>query len=201
LLDLAFRRYPAPDLASCLHRSGAERGVRVLARSRIHRTIEHSSARAASARRGGRAGARGRERGGDSHAGSSPGTSSAARLEAAIVATRDHLRERDPSFPAVDPARCAITIAAGQLGGGYALPTKKGAAAIAMARERAGLALEPTYTGKALAALIDDAPSLADRVVLFWNSQSSRPLAVTSIDGQSHALPAAFQGYFPAQKR
>jgi D-cysteine desulfhydrase len=130
---------------------------------------------------------------------SSPGTSSAARLQAAIVATRDHLRGLDPSFPAVDPGRCAITIAGGQLGGGYALPTKKGAAAIELARDLAGLALEPTYTGKALAALIDDAPTLSDRVVLFWNSQSSRPLAVAN--GDSHALPAAFQGYFPAPKR
>jgi D-cysteine desulfhydrase len=130
---------------------------------------------------------------------SSPGTSSAAGLAAAIVATRDHLRGLDPSFPSVDPGSCAVTIAGGQLGRGYALPTKKGLAAIDLARDRAGLALEPTYTGKALAALIDDAASLSDRVVLFWNSQSSRPLDVAK--GDSHALPAAFQGYFSAKKR
>ncbi|MEP7126419.1 MAG: pyridoxal-phosphate dependent enzyme [Byssovorax sp.] len=130
---------------------------------------------------------------------SSPGTSSAARLQAAIVATRDHLRALDPSFPEVDPARCAIRIAGEQLGGGYALPTKKGLAAIGAARDLAGLSLEPTYTGKALAALIDDAPGLSRQVVLFWNSQSSRPLDTADVD--RHALPAAFQGYFPAAKR
>jgi D-cysteine desulfhydrase len=130
---------------------------------------------------------------------SSPGTSSAARLRAMIVATRDHLRAHDPSFPAVDPDRCAITIAGGQLGAGYGRSTRKGLAAIRIAEELAGLELEPTYTAKALAALIDDAGSLSDQVVLFWNTQSSRRLDVAGVD--SHALPAALQGYFPAGRR
>ncbi len=130
---------------------------------------------------------------------SSPGTSSAARLRAMIVATRDHLRALDPSFPAVDPETCAISIAGGQLGAGYGRSTRKGLAAIRVAGELAGLTLEPTYTAKALAALIDDAGSLPDQVVLFWNTQSSRRLDVAGVD--SHALPAALQGYFPAARR
>jgi 1-aminocyclopropane-1-carboxylate deaminase/D-cysteine desulfhydrase-like pyridoxal-dependent ACC family enzyme len=130
---------------------------------------------------------------------SSPGTSSAARLRAAVIATREYLRAIDPSFPAVDPDRCAISIAGGQLGRGYALPTKKGLAAIDVARDLAGLSLEPTYTGKALAALIDDAPTLSRQVVLFWNSQSSRPLETGNVD--THALPAELRGYFPEPRR
>ena len=130
---------------------------------------------------------------------SSPGTSSAARLRAMIVATRDHLRALDPSFPAVDPDQCAITIAGGQLGAGYGRSTRKGLEAIRVAKELAGLTLEPTYTAKALAALIEDAKTLSDQVVLFWNTQSSRRMDVAGVD--SHALPAALQGYFPAARR
>lgn len=130
---------------------------------------------------------------------SSPGTSSAARLRAMIAATRDHLISLDPAFPAVDPGECAIGIAGGQLGAGYGRSTRRGLAAIAIARELAGLALEPTYTAKALAALIEDAGSLAEKVVLFWNTQSSRRIDVTDVD--THALPAELQGYFPASRR
>jgi D-cysteine desulfhydrase len=130
---------------------------------------------------------------------SSPGTSSARGLRAMLVETRDFLRTIDPSFPEVDADRCAITIAGGQLGAGYARPTKSGLAAIDVARCRAGLALEPTYTGKALAALIADAPTLANDVVLFWNTQSSRTLEIT--EGARDAIPAAFQGYFASSKR
>ena len=130
---------------------------------------------------------------------SSPGTSSAARLRAMIVATRDHLRALDPAFPAIDPEQCAITIAGGQLGAGYGRATRRGLESIDLARDLAGLALEPTYTAKALAALIADAGSLSDQVVLFWNTQSSRRIDVTGVD--SHALPAALRGYFPAALR
>jgi 1-aminocyclopropane-1-carboxylate deaminase/D-cysteine desulfhydrase-like pyridoxal-dependent ACC family enzyme len=129
---------------------------------------------------------------------SSPGTSSAARLRAMIVATRDHLRALDPAFPAIEPERCAITIDGGQLGAGYGRSTRRGLESIDLARDLAGLALEPTYTAKALAALIADAGSLADQVVLFWNTQSSRRIDVTGVD--RHALPAALRGYFPAAR-
>lgn len=130
---------------------------------------------------------------------SSPGTSSAARLQAMLSATSAYLRAIDPSFPEVDVARCAVTIAGGQLGRGYALPTREGLAAIEVARAAAGLSLEPTYTGKALAALIADAPTLARQVVLFWNTQSSRALDVG--DGDTRAVPPDFQGYFASRTR
>jgi hypothetical protein len=37
----------------------------------------------------------------------------------------------------------------------------------------AALGLEPTYTAKAFAALLDDAPKLADKVVVFWATQNA----------------------------
>ena len=97
--------------------------------------------------------------------------------------------------------RCAITIAGGQLGAGYARATKSGLAAIEVARDRAGLSLEPTYTGKALAALIADAPTLSSQVVLFWNSHSSRSLETAIAEGERRAVPPSFQGYFASTRR
>ena len=60
-----------------------------------------------------------------------------------------------------------------RLGGGYGVPTAEGRAAVARA-EAAGLHLEPTYTGKTLAAALaadDAAPDL------YWQTHSTRPLA------------------------
>lgn len=63
-----------------------------------------------------------------------------------------------------------------------------------MAREEEGWTLEPTYTGKALAALLGDARALAGKVALFWNTHSARPLDVEGADPRS--LPAGLQVYF-----
>jgi D-cysteine desulfhydrase len=48
-------------------------------------------------------------------------------------------------------------------GPGYGRPTAEAADAVRLAGERAGLALETTYTGKALAALLDDARRVRGR--------------------------------------
>jgi 1-aminocyclopropane-1-carboxylate deaminase/D-cysteine desulfhydrase-like pyridoxal-dependent ACC family enzyme len=129
---------------------------------------------------------------------SSPGTSSEPRFRAMLASTRDYLRRLDPSFPAVDPGECHVTIAGGQLGAGYAMPTPKGTNAIRLARELAHLELEPTYTGKALAALVDDARALSDQVVLFWNTHNSRTIDVTGADARD--LPAELRGYFAPRR-
>jgi D-cysteine desulfhydrase len=124
---------------------------------------------------------------------SSPGTSSERGFRAMIASTSQYLHHLDPSFPAVDPDECRFTIAHGQLGAGYAMPTPKGLDAIRRARDLAHLELEPTYTGKALAALIDDAKALSDKAVLFWNTHNSRVIDVSGADPRE--LPAELQGY------
>ena len=57
----------------------------------------------------------------------------------------------------------------------------------------AHLELEPTYTGKALAALVDDAKAISDQVVLFWNTHNSRTIDLTGADARD--LPAELRGY------
>ncbi|MES2919022.1 MAG: pyridoxal-phosphate dependent enzyme [Pseudomonadota bacterium] len=60
-------------------------------------------------------------------------------------------------------------------GSGYGEATPAASAAIATFRERSGLALEGTYSGKAAAAFLDRLRH-ATGPVLFWNTFNSRPL-------------------------
>jgi D-cysteine desulfhydrase len=130
---------------------------------------------------------------------SSAQTSSEAGLYAMAAATVDHARRLCPSFPDVRLRRGDVVLAERHLGAGYARPTAEGLRAIDLAREEEGWALEPTYTGKALAALLGDAPALAGRTALFWSTHSARPLETGGVDPRS--LPAAFHAYFTGADR
>jgi hypothetical protein len=76
---------------------------------------------------------------------------------------------------------------------------RKGVRAVALAREEEGWALETTYTGKALAALLGHAPALRGKVALFWNTHNARPLAVEGADPRD--LPAGLRAYFKTPDR
>lgn len=130
---------------------------------------------------------------------SSPDTSSEARLRAALAETSDALRQRDPTFPRLSFEDAGISIAGGYLGAGYASPTRKSGDAIAVAHLRGGLGLEHTYTGKAFAALVDDAPKLSDKVVLFWNTHNSRVIDASGVDWRD--LPRELHFYFAGRDR
>jgi D-cysteine desulfhydrase len=125
---------------------------------------------------------------------SSPETSSERRLRSMMDATLAHLRDLDPTFdaPAYDPAR--VTIAGGQLGRGYALPTAAGRAAMHAAHAHAGLQLELTYTAKTLAEIAAQAARHQREVLLFWHTHNSREVDLGAIDRTD--LPAELQGYF-----
>lgn len=108
--------------------------------------------------------------------------------------TNEFIRNLDPSFPKLEIKPGETWIESGYLGGGYTVPTPKGEKAIRLFKENTGLDLEPTYTGKTLAALIDDAPEIADKVVVLWNSYNSRPLSFKG--ARVSDLPPAFREYF-----
>lgn len=55
----------------------------------------------------------------------------------------------------VTPFDGEVVVHDGYIGDGYGVPTARGAAAIQLAARRAGVFLDPTYTGKAFAALGD----------------------------------------------
>ena len=66
------------------------------------------------------------------------------------------LRGADDGFPALELADLRLTVRDEFLGEGYAVPTELCRRAVALAAED-GIALETTYTGKALGALLEDA--------------------------------------------
>ena len=123
---------------------------------------------------------------------SSPGSVTAATLRAIHADTTAFARAREPSFPAVTSVAANVRIDGRFVGGGYGAPSPAGTDAIARAHEREGWELDPVYTGKALAALLDDARRDGEREErgpgprLFWNTMSSRPVAVA-------AVPTAFR--------
>ena len=83
--------------------------------------------------------------------------------------------------------------------GGYAVADEITADAVSVANDKLGLALETTYTGKAMAALLHDmaAENYAGENYLFWNTYNSQPLAVTSDRPRSaDNIPEEFMAYF-----
>ncbi|MDH6706589.1 D-cysteine desulfhydrase [Kitasatospora sp. MAA19] len=86
------------------------------------------------------------------------------------------LRSRGAALPPVGLSSDDIRLDRGWLGPGYAHPTAEANAALNRAASDAGLALEHTYTAKALAALLDlDASGrFGDEPVLFLNTFGPR---------------------------
>ena len=108
------------------------------------------------------------------------------------------IRSVDPSFPQVEIAEDEIDIRHDFFGGQYARFTEQGMAAVDLVARYEGIRLEGTYTGKAMAALIDQARTdgFRDKVILFWNTYNARDFssAIKGID--YHQLPHRFHRYF-----
>jgi 1-aminocyclopropane-1-carboxylate deaminase/D-cysteine desulfhydrase-like pyridoxal-dependent ACC family enzyme len=122
----------------------------------------------------------------------------AGRMVKLIRQTNRILSSLDPSFPRLKFSEVDIDIRHGFLGKRYALFTSEGMEAVSFAEKYAGIKLEGTYTGKAFAALVDDAKQskLKDKVILFWNTYNSRDFS-QSIDAiDYHLLPRCFYPYF-----
>ncbi len=120
------------------------------------------------------------------------------KMKSLFDRTSRFLNRADPSFPRYELTEDEIILHDGFFGGRYGLFTRESAEAVAYADKREGIKLEGTYTGKALAALLDDGRKqlLKDRVVLFWNTHNSRdfPESVDSVDYR--ALPHSLRSYF-----
>ncbi|MBW2528691.1 MAG: pyridoxal-phosphate dependent enzyme [Deltaproteobacteria bacterium] len=109
------------------------------------------------------------------------------------------LRELDGSVPDVTLSAQSIRVLHGYCGRGYAHGTASGTVAIARIRALEGLELEPTYSGKAMAAFIDYASSAVRRAqpALFIHTYSSANLEplVARCPGPE-VLPSPLRGYF-----
>ena len=64
-------------------------------------------------------------------------------------------------------------------------------------KDREGIKLDGTYTGKTVAAIIHDAQKkqLSNKVVLFWNTLNSRDFSVAISNVDYHNVPRRFHRY------
>jgi D-cysteine desulfhydrase len=108
------------------------------------------------------------------------------------------LHSIDASFPTFKFSSADIEIRHDYFGKQYALFTKEGIDAVSLIKDSEGIKLEGTYTGKILAALIDDSKSgkLQRSTVLFWNTSNSRDFSEAISNLDYHDLPSCFHRYF-----
>ena len=125
------------------------------------------------------------------------GTEFRRRLDRLMAKTATMLNSLDDSIPTDLPARTNIAVRHEFFGAGYGISNEETDAAVTLAKEQLGLQLEPTYTGKALAALLHDLvdPTHKGETLLFWNTYNSCPLPGAG-DVDLADLPAEFMRYF-----
>ncbi len=83
------------------------------------------------------------------------------------------LREHSRDVPDVKIDERDVILDGNYLGQGYGFPTQECLEAISLMEKTEHIKLEPVYTGKALAALIDFARKEHDGPLLFWNTYNS----------------------------
>jgi D-cysteine desulfhydrase len=128
------------------------------------------------------------------------GSSAAERLAQALAATNRELNRRDPSFTLFEEPARNVELRPEFYGPGYGEATPETLEAVQLVRERLGIELDITYTGKAFAGLIADARSgrLARKQVIFWNTYNSAPYPQGIENVDTSALPAEFRRYLEA---
>jgi D-cysteine desulfhydrase len=106
-----------------------------------------------------------------------PFPASAATVRYLAQDLADTLHAADPQVPHLRIGEDDFDVVTDHFGGGYGYPTAQGEAAIRWAAPQ--LALETTYSGKALAACLDFCRgSREGGNVLFWNTFSSAPVPI-----------------------
>lgn len=120
-------------------------------------------------------------------------------LRQLIHKTVHMMRRFDPSIPKNLAQRVKIRVRHSFFAGGYAHSNEATDFAVSFAQNNLGLKLEPTYTGKTMAALLADIRSERDSggKFLFWNTYNSVPLAATATTlPEQNELPDDFRSYF-----
>jgi len=123
----------------------------------------------------------------------------AKAMDILLEKTAAMMRRLDDSVPADIATRANIHLRNEFFGPGYAQATTETDDAIAFARRELDLGLEPTYTGKAMAALLADMndPASDDLNLLYWHTYNSVPFDVPSDRPlNASALPEEFLRYF-----
>ena len=117
-------------------------------------------------------------------------------LERLIHKISRMLHRLDQSIPEDIAKSARVNMRHEFFAGGYARSDKATDDAIKLASQQLGLALEPTYTGKAMAALLHDLPEAGGERLMFWNTYSSAPLPIIERSNLDFdLLPDEFRRY------
>jgi 1-aminocyclopropane-1-carboxylate deaminase/D-cysteine desulfhydrase-like pyridoxal-dependent ACC family enzyme len=109
-----------------------------------------------------------------------------------------YMRRRDGSVPPVQVTAEEVSLLDGYVGPGYAHPTGEAVDAVEWAARSEGLPLETTYTGKAMAALLDHARHHPGARVLFVDTFTERSALQ---EGDYRGLPEKFWPVFDPAHR
>lgn len=121
----------------------------------------------------------------------------AALAERLLHKTAFLMHACDPAVPSNLATRARLTCRSEFFGGGYGRSNAATERAIDVARHDLGIALESTYTGKAMAALLADLDGGAPSPCLFWNTYNARPLDLDDgVRPDFSVIPRAFERYF-----
>jgi D-cysteine desulfhydrase len=124
---------------------------------------------------------------------------SAQRLQRLARGSLRLLRRGNARIPEVTVTAGDVTIVRSHLGRRYGAPTEAGERASALLADLEGIQLEPTYTAKCFAALLELAAQepYRDHTLLFWNTYSSvDPAASLPRLPDYKELPAPFHRFF-----
>lgn len=123
------------------------------------------------------------------------------RIRSAFEDTIAFLHDNDPTIPKVEFSFDNFPVNEKVLGRGYGKFTEEGINAVNILRETEGILLDGTYTGKAMAALLDDATSghLKDKTVLFWNTLNAFDFSEKIKDVDYRLLPKKLHYFFETE--
>jgi 1-aminocyclopropane-1-carboxylate deaminase/D-cysteine desulfhydrase-like pyridoxal-dependent ACC family enzyme len=117
-----------------------------------------------------------------------------------LLATHRFLRQRSSSIPDLKPERPIIL--GNYLGQGYGYPTEEGVKTMRLFEEKAGIKLDPTYTAKTCAAMLDFGahPENKNKKTLYWMTYNSLDLNREADAVDPRTLPQHFARFFNNQK-
>ncbi|WP_051327008.1 1-aminocyclopropane-1-carboxylate deaminase/D-cysteine desulfhydrase [Desulfatibacillum aliphaticivorans] len=115
------------------------------------------------------------------------------------LALRSHalLKYHGAKIPEFRSNAGSLEIDSRQYGAGYGHETPQGQRAVSMAWDLEGVKLDPTYTGKTFAAVLDEAPK-AKGPVLFINTFNSVDMTDQAEAVAPDSLPKPLAQFFPA---
>lgn len=120
----------------------------------------------------------------------------AKTVQALMEKTYRYLKGHSREIP--DITISAPVILDDYFGDGYGYPTRAGMEALERFREHENIKLEPTYTAKTCAALLDfigDSSHANDRI-LYWHTYNSVDLSAEAATVDYRDLPASLHGFF-----